>query len=442
MTIARQSQTGLILPGVFRSQPVLASLAQAGEQPLLDATAELEVFLNRLRPETAPASWLPWLLWAQGGEDYYRPDWTETRTRLVLSRLVDLYRSRGTIDGLGLHLSLLADQKILNTIQPPAKMFAGVSLAPPEREAFEARFPEIRVWPFQHAGVARTAMVDYAWPGGSTAETKGRAFPAVTDAADRIGDRLEWHDPLPSTERPAGAFGADGAGVGRGSDGAFEIRVRGLAIGLFPGRWLVGYPVDHGAARRLYRVVPDLVGGRGQLAILPTLTPIRVRADELRLHGSGAGFFLQNRYANTYPDCGGSFIGQSLITRHAERRIGYRSKLFDPARAMGLRHGGRTFIGAAALGAMPAHQIETAVDMRGWTASSVIWVGRHLRGHLDTSDVPARIARGRWAGDLARRAACRLLLNISPWNVVRARNSIVAGRVVAGEIQVGLGLDL
>lgn len=434
MTVERQSQTGLILPGVFRGQPVLESLAQAAERPLNATARELEVFLDRLKPLTAPVSWIPWLFWALGGEDYYRPDWTATKARLVLSRLIELYRSRGTVEGLGLHVSILADQTLLKAVQPPAKAFAGVTLTPAEREAWESRHPEIRIWPYQHDGVARTAMVGRCWPGGTTAETRGRAFPAVTEAAARIGDRLEWHDPLPPAARPDGAFGADGAGVGRGRDGAFEIRVRGRAVGVIPGRWLAGQTVNHGAARRLYRVVSDPVGGGDPLALIPSLIPMRVRTTERRVPGFGPGFFLRNRYTDLYPDRGGSWPGRHLVTRRAERRIGQAMRIFDPARAAGSRRAGYGFLGATELGALPGHHLLVRVRMPGRTGPGVVWPGRPMVGQTTASDVADRVARGRWAGGLARRAGCRVALDIAAPERIRAGEQVVVGSHIVGDV--------
>lgn len=431
MTIERQSQTGLLLPGVFRGEPLLEDMLQAGERPLLGISAQMEALLAELRPETAPAAWLPWLFWALGGEDYYRPDWDETRQRLVLSRLVELYRSRGTVDGLGLHLRLLADLTLLRAIQPPAKAFAGVSLTAAERAQWESRHPEIRIWPFQHAGVRRSAFIGrgggYVVAPEDVPTAAIGCFPAATDAADRIGDRLEWHDPQ------AGGLTADKAAVKRGADGVIELRIRGRAVGAFLGRWLAGWTVDHGAARRLYRITPDPVGGRDPLALQPSLTPMRVSTEEVRVAGSGRGFWLWNRYRDTYADRGGSFVGMPLVARHAEQRLGQSLRLFDPARAGSVRRGGHPFLGAVALGTVPAHEIEAWVEMRGTSGRGTIWPGRPLRGHLATSDATRRLAHGRWAGGLARRAGCRINLNISHRRAIRCRETILAGAVRVGD---------
>ncbi len=431
MTIERQSQTGLLLPGVFRGEPLLESLLQTAERPIAATSAVMEAFLDRLRPETAPASWLPWLFWALGGEDYYRPDWSETKSRLVLSRLVDLYRSRGTVDGLGLHLRLLADQRLLKAAQPPGKAFAGVSLTAAEREAFESRHPEIRIWPFQHAGVKRSAFLGRG--GGWVVApldvpTAGAGcFPAATDAPERIGDRLEWHDP------PAETRGDGRAAVRRGADGALELAIRAVVAGLCLGRALKGYTVDHGAATRLYRVIPDPVGGRDPLALQPSLTPIRVRTDDLRIAGFGLGFFLWNRYTDRYTDRGGSHVDRPLVHRRAETRLGGALRVFDQARVGSVRRGGHPFLGAVALGTVPAHEIEAWVEMLGTAGQGTIWPGRPLRGHLATSVATRRLAHGRWAGDLARRAGCRVRMDISHRRVIRPNETLMSGGATVGE---------
>lgn len=431
MTIERQSQTGLLLPGVFRGEPLLESLLRTVEQPLSTTSAAMEVLLDQLRPDTTPAAWLPWLFWALGGEDYYRPDWSETKTRLVLSRLIDLYRSRGTVDGLGLHLSLLAGQTLLKAVQPPANAFAGVSLSASERAAFEARMPDIRIWPFQHAGVKRTAFVGRG--GGFVVApldvpvVATGCFPSATDAALRIGDRLEWHDPMAATS------GDGRAAVRRGADGVLELAIRAVAAGLFLGRALRGYTVDHGAATRLYRVIPDPVGGRDPLALQPSLTPIRVRTDELRLAGYGRGLWLWNRYTDRYTDRGGSHVGGPLVHRRAETRLGASLHIFDPSRRGSTRRGGHPFLGGFALGTVPAHEIEAWVDMPSTVGRGTIWPGQPLRGHPAISDAARRLAVGRWAGDLARRAGCRVRMDISHRRVIRPRETIVSGGAIVGE---------
>ena len=117
---------------------------------------ELPVDVRKLmRPWEIPPSHLPWLAWGLS-VDLWEPDWTEERHRTLTARALPMHARKGTQASITEHIRIMgADPR--RFIVPPAKTFLMEALTEEEREAFLARFPQLRIYPFVARGTYRFA---------------------------------------------------------------------------------------------------------------------------------------------------------------------------------------------------------------------------------------------------------------------------------------------
>jgi hypothetical protein len=117
---------------------------------------ELPVDTAKLvRPWEISVSHLPWL--ALGlSVDLWEPEWSEERYRTLTARSLPMHARKGTQASIAEHIRIMgADPR--RFIVPPAKTFLMEALTGEEREAFLARFPQLRIYPFVARGTYRFA---------------------------------------------------------------------------------------------------------------------------------------------------------------------------------------------------------------------------------------------------------------------------------------------
>jgi len=343
---------------------------------------------------------------------------------------------KGTEYGLALYWRVLLGTRLL-LATPPRKNYPGRSLTDAERAAFEAPHPELRVYPFVHAGVKQSLFCGDCL--GDPAEGLA-VFPYMTDALLRAGSRVELLDPLTGLTTPLHDLLYERENVDRLARNQVEVRLPGREAGQFPGRPLQGCTADHGAAARFYTL--RLAGRyrtelerRTPMSIQPGLEPRTVYYRIERLPGRAAGgVWPANRYREQYPQTGGSFLGAAHPVRStAAARICKCFRLFDPARVSLASRRAGLFIGAVRLGGMPAHTAEVAVDMAGRKPAGVSHVCGCLAGRPYTSDAAARIARVRQVGRLAKRLSDKVELAVTNRKPVTASAGLMAGAAKAGD---------
>lgn len=83
-----------LLPAIYREDPFLGQYLWAFEQVLLDLEHRIDLIHELFDPNTTRASFLPWL--SSWVAFMVRADLDEVRQRAFLSRVVSLYRLRGT----------------------------------------------------------------------------------------------------------------------------------------------------------------------------------------------------------------------------------------------------------------------------------------------------------------------------------------------------------
>jgi phage tail P2-like protein len=89
---------------------------------------------------------LPFLAYAQG-VNLWEADWTDASRRWWVANQWELKQQRGSLLGTSRFVSAVG-QKVMHAIVPPAKFHPGKSLTAEERAAYNARFAQLRLYPF------------------------------------------------------------------------------------------------------------------------------------------------------------------------------------------------------------------------------------------------------------------------------------------------------
>lgn len=427
-----------LLPPSIGNDPTMQAAGQAaGSQ---EATVRAQIINAYIwsRLDDLPEGILDHLGWSLHIDGWEYATTRELKIWLVRN-FYEWHVYKGTEYGLALYWRVLLGRELLKAT-PPQKNYLGASLTAQERAAFEAPHPEIRVYPFAHAGRKQSLFCGDCL--GDPAASYP-VFPFMTDALLRAGSRVELLDPLTGQTTQLHDLLYEREYVERLARDEVEVRLPGRAVGQFPGRPLDGCLVDHGAAARLYTL--RLAGRhrtelerRTPLSIQPGLEPRTVYYSIERQPGRSAGVFPANRYPDQFADTGGAAVlGRAFpIKSDAARRIYRRFKLFDPARvSLSARRAG-LFTGAFRLGGMPAHTAEVAVDLAGRRPARVAHVCGHLGGHPYTSDAAARIARMRQVGRLAKRLSDKVELAVTNRKMITASAGLLAGTVKAGDYRL------
>lgn len=367
---------------------------------------------------------------------YHVDGWEYVSTRAqkidLIKRFYEFHRYKGTVHGLALYLRTFLSRDLL-ACSPPTKSYCGASLTAAERVAWEAPHPEVRIYPYRHAGTRQGAFVsDFA----------GDCWPGVSDAILRIGERVTLYDPLTGEDTWLDSLATwrdtqDRLGLER-----VTVRLPGQAgRSLFVGQCLFGVTADTGAATRMY--VLDLTVGyadeierRRPLSVRPSLTPMRIGCDQIAAPGSdGYGIFLGHRWPDAYDAPAHLFMsGRFPMRSTAGDRLYRRTKLFDPARVVFNRRETSTFLGAVKLGALRPHYAEAAVDMLRPAPARALFCGRHL-GMRHTCDLDAGgwIGRMRRIGRMSVRLSDRILVSTANRQQIQASESLTCGAVICGE---------
>ncbi len=408
-----QSKTGLLLPLVFRGNEQLEGFLTASEEDTYSLLKELESFLPKLLPGSSPEEWLRWLFYALGAEDYYREDFTRTDKRRILENIFELYKYKGTVKGLELHLRLLINRELYKATQPPDKCFLSPSYTNEERRQFEALMPEIRVFPFKKNSQGPTFFLG---------DFPNADFPDTTNAILRIGDVVELYDPLTGQSTPLNTYTLEKEYVHRKLRKEVQIRKKSKAHGVLPEDFLSGFIVNQKAGERLYTLVleqpyTEEIERRRWLSVQPSLTPVRTTYEEERVSGQATGFYLFNKYMDIYEDRGGSFLGEVPVSSDAEERIFKKLKLFDPDRASPVVNSSFRFLGATRVSSLKEFTMEAYVNATDF--QKAMHITTPLWGFASSSDANERIEDILWAADKNRPAGVKTLVSVTNHRPVR-----------------------
>lgn len=409
------------------------SLASA-DQPRLPA----ELLGALYDPMACPERLLPYLAWAFS-VDIWKEEWSTEKKRAVIAASPALHRLKGTKPGLEKHLDIVG-ASLVRLRQPPAKFIPDPALTKEEREAYLARFRQIRVYPFRSRGTA--TFQAYANSGGRLPRLFAGAgfWPAKTDAIGRIGRRAYLYEPRTGAETPIVRVVRETIGETREAIAFEQFRLPGKSgFGMFAseGARRRQFAIDTGARSRIHAMtirsaydsrsdVLHLVGS------LPSDQPIDVRPRKVAQPG-------QRRLGQLFTRlCGdpASFIGRAADGRYrlflpygtAGERIFDQVYLHDPERLPDKRHA-RTFAGASFLGLPPHHLIAT-VRLRG--GRSRFAFGRFAWGFVVASRKDA-VTDAIMATAVSKAAAEKVLLRTRTMRPATAGDRLALGSVTVGE---------
>ena len=321
------------------------------------------------------------------------------------------HRLKGTLAGFKLAATDVGCA-VTGAITPPSKVFPSPSLTVAERNAFVARYPQLRIYRYRTAGMRIGLMVG---------EPLGLRFPVVTDAELRLNPRAwivkdEVATELTIMERTTtttmneavSATVTEAAVPGSGERLAFACRFpRYLTVTTAPRRF---YRITIGTAYR------ESVETLRRVAAVPGLDPIDIRPDNVTERGVARGLFI-DRFAQGY-----------FNASTAADRIYQRLYLFDPEidieprKAIQHLNAGRL--------SMPRHHAELTVSVPGRRAASAS--GRYIAGHL-VAQPKTRLADLREAMQDMARVSDRVALDLTSQQVIAAGATIIAGERFFGE---------
>jgi hypothetical protein len=360
------------------------------------------------RPADIAAPLLPWLAW---GENV--PVWPadEAERRAVVAESWRLHRLRGTLGGLRA-ITRYVGVDITRAITPPAKAYASPALTRAERNAFVARYPQLRIYRHRTAG-QRVGL--------HAGDCLGRHPPAQSDALLRILPRAYlWRDGVEAELTVIERTTVSTSRVAESST-VTEVAIPGAAGRLaFAGRHPHYLTVTE-APRRFYRVAlrqayQDSADALRRVAATPGLMPIDVRPDAVAQTGTAHGVHA------------GQFVARHLTPSDAADRIYQRLYLHDPD--IDVHHRTATLhLNAGRLG-MPPHHAELSVRIPGARHPLAAW--RYVRGHLvatDKSRLTDCIEALRWMA----RASDRIALNTTVKSPATAGETVISGAILAGQ---------
>lgn len=424
-----------ILPASLTWDATIQALAGAVDPIHQEATGTIPVEVIYAALDKLPDAILDAVAWGFHVEGY---DLLSTRAeRLhVVKTFWDYHRYKGTVHGLEMYLRTFLKRDLL-ACSPPTKSYCGASLTEAERAAWSANMPELRVYPFRHAGKRQGAFIG---------NFLGATYPNVSDAILRIGDQVTLYDPVDGSETKLDALATSRDVTTRTAAKRVTVRKPGRAgRAMFCGRCLAGFATaDTGAASRIYELdmvvgYEDDIARRHALSVRPSLTPVKIGSDEVASPGTrGRRIFLGHRWPDAFPERAACFLeGRFLVPSSAGDRLYRMTKLYDESRALFSRRATSTFLGAFKLGAVRPHHAEAAVDMQRDAPARAMFLGRHLAGrHICDLATGDWIGRMRRVGRMAMRLSDRILVSINNRRQIRASESLVCGAVVCGEYQL------
>ena len=350
----------LIQPSLAQDPNVVALAALAERITYLDVSPVVTHDIDRV-----PASALPHL--ADQFHMRHTVAWRRAKTdaerRGLVKAGIQRHRIKGTLAGFRL-AAADAGAELVRAITPPAKLFASPALTLDERNAFVARYPQLRLYRYRVIGQRQGAMLHQAHLGA-------RAFPLISDAWLRILPRAYlWREgvevELTSVERTTRT-------ATHQAETITEVREPGKAAGLAFCAFYPRHLAKSNAGRRIYRLKLTETYQESQdavrrTAVQPGMSAIDVHFDQIAVPGQARGLFA------------GQLLTGQPRTSTARDRLYQRLYLFDPDVAVGRRTAG-LHLNQGRL-SMPAYHAELAVRISGRIQPKAAW--RFTHGHLVT----------------------------------------------------------
>jgi hypothetical protein len=387
---------------------------------------ELAVDIPKLvRPWEIPATHLAWLAWGLS-VDLWEKEWSEETHRTLAARSLPMHARKGTQASIAEHIRIMgADPR--RFIVPPAKTFMMEGFTEEERQAFLARFPQLRIHPFVARGTYRFAHFTSAAFGRSKAFLDACCVKDVGAWSRYVRTARLW-DRGEETTLTIRAVTPEG--VGRFHAAAFDEVILGAkptrALHLDAPPKAKAFLIDDmGVAQRMIRIPRDAsynwrLGREAYTTTYPDADLVDVRPQHIAEQHDGQPTAL---YATRR-----QFIqGKHLPPTISWRFIYERWHVHDPARVPDVRIRS-THLGFTRLG-MPPYHAEVRTRIKGKLAPRT--AGPFVNGYLMTGNRKP-IADIRKAVRVSKSLRDRILLDTKTWRFPRAGDRLKVGAVTLG----------
>lgn len=335
---------------------------------------------------------------------------TDAERRGLVKGALARHWVKGTLAGLRLGAAD-AGARLERAVTPPAKLFASAALTVDERNAFVARYPELRLYRHRVVGQRQGAMLHKAYAGGAT-------YPLISDALLRVLPRAYLARDGRETELTA--VERESTSRTGQAETVTEVRAPGTAAGLAFCTGHVQHLAKSDAAKRIYRVrLAQTYQASSETVrrstVQPGLTALDVRYDQVAMPGQARGRFA------------GQALGGQLLTSTARDRLYQRLHLFDPDVALQARTSA-LHLNQGRL-SMPAFHAEVAVRITGRQQPTAAW--RFTHGHL-VAQPQSQLGDCLEAMRDMARAADRIAVNTAIEKPATAGEQNPAGALMAG----------
>ena len=387
---------------------------------------ELAVDVQKLvRPWETPATHLAWLAWGLS-VDLWEPEWSEEKHRTLAARALPMHARKGTQASIAEHIRIIgADPR--RFIVPPAKTFLMETLIEAEREAFLARFRQLRIYPFVARGTYRFAHFTSSAFGRAKAFLDAACIKDVGAWSRYVRTAKLWDRGMETTLTIRAVTPES---VGRFHAAAFDEVVLGAkptsALHLdAPPRANAFLVDDFGVAQRLIRIPRDAsysyrLGRETYTTSYPNADLIDVRPQSVAERHEGQPNAL---YATQHQFIEGKHLPPSIAWRH----IYERWHIHDPERVPDVRLRS-THIGFTRLG-MPPYHAEIRTRISGAQAPRT--AGLFVNGYLMRGN-RRPISAIREAVRVSKSLRDRILLDTKTYRLPRAGDRLKTGTVTLG----------
>ena len=388
--------------------PNTTNLDKALEQVAAPALSPV-VLRSTYDPEAIPADLLPWLAWGEN-VPYWPAD--ETQQRDMVARSHKLHGMIGTAAGLRA-AARFTGAKVTRIIRPPAITFLGGWTEQARKEWLSAH-PQLRLYPKRQRTSAQGFMLNSSFIS---------EHPSKTDAPFRSTSRATLSFPDGSETELSVAEWQIGTAQGNAT---VSVARKGQSPGLHLGQPVNGYPLKYDAADRLWTLDQQAYSyGTATLKIRTTSPSYKPLSSDVDI------------VADKAPRPGASLFGVHLGNVHtckldSETRYYRRVWLHDPSVAATSR-ANPAYLGATRLG-MPPFHAEVRVQMPARHSASL-----HAGDYLNTRTPANRHSTNHMTPTLdnlewMRAESDKILIDTRQRITVRARQTLIAGTVTAGQI--------
>lgn len=387
---------------------------------------ELSVTIPKLiRPWETPSSHLSWLAWGLS-VDLWDKDWDLDKTRSLAAWSLPMHAAKGTEASIAEHVRITgAEPK--RFVVPPATTYLMNALTNEQRQAYLARFAQLRIYPFVARGIYRFGHFTNKAFGRRTAFVGASCLLDVHSYGRYVRTAKLWDR---GVETPLTIRAVTPEGMGKFHVATYDE----VVLGAKPTRAIhLGAPPlaraflvdDFGVARRIVRISREAsysyrLGRETYTTVMPKAGLIDIRPQHVaECHVRQWGtLFAANR----------QFIRGKLLPPSIAWRFLYeRWHIHDPKRVPDVR-ARSTHLGATRLG-MPAYTAELRTRITGRKPSRV--VSRFVSGHL-LAQSRKPIADVRDAVLAAKSLRDRILIDTKTWRFPRAGDRRALGTVQLG----------